>query len=186
MTPKNTRFSRSVTDHFHGFLKPYGTISPDFSNRDGPFSEVFANRDRQFPEVFTTRDGPFSRFSRLVTDPAPDFLDLCAGLLTGPSTGRGREAAPSLSFSYIRVESKRGASSRAGSNRGGGPLRVGAETVRRGEIQTPGEITSCGETAKRGEIVSNLITTARDVCPLYNPIPVCSIEGAYRVGLVFA
>ena len=172
MTPKNARFSRSVTDHFHDFLKPHGTVSPDFSNRDGPFS----------------------RFSRLVTDPAPDFLDLCTGLLTGPSTGRGREAAPSLSFSYIRVESKRGASSRAGSNRGGGPLRVGAETetVRRGEtmtsgeIATPGEITSCGETARRGEIVSNLITTARDVCPLYNPIPVCSIEGAYRVGLVFA
>ena len=165
MTPKKARFSRSVTDHFHGFLKPYGTVSPDFSNRDRPFPEVFANRD-----------GPFSRFSRLVTDPAPDFLDLCTGLLTGPSAGRGREAAPSLSFSYIRVESKRGASGRAGSNRGGGPLRVGAET----------ETVRRGETARRGEIVSNLITTARDVCPLYNPIPVCAIEGAYRAALAFA
>jgi hypothetical protein len=60
MTPENARFFRFVTYPFRGFLKPYGTVSPDFSNRDGPFPEVFANRDRPFPEVFTTRDGPFS------------------------------------------------------------------------------------------------------------------------------
>jgi len=58
--------------------------------------------------------------------------------------------------------------------------------VRRGETIVSGEIQTPGETAKRGEIVSNLITTARDVCPLYNPIPVCAIEGAYRAALAFA